>query len=469
MPDLYALTGTGPPASTCGRAGSNHLPRPDHATATAQPADVAAAADAAGVALCLPRPYDVVVTSSHACVKGFCPAREPCTSATATPRCATCGSSHDVAAPCTGTAVGARALAAPGPGSTRWVDDFAAISTAVQARIEKLYGRPTGSSPRPSTPGHFDPPSAPRRAVSARRLPDDPVQADRPGHPGLPMPASPSSSPATGPERPSSARSAQRWACRHLRAPPDDERSATCTEARRSCSPPWRTSASSPSRPRRAAPPSSASAEGASLDTIIPGVTGALAEPSLTRELPCGRHRVGYDSPGFDGDELAGARPSVSPGPFPTRFLDWVIGSAAERQGCTCWTGPCAVIQPDAWCHPRRRSSLDCRWLGIGGPGRTTEFDAPWHRRVPARRPWVLWGHRRRRGCTRPGRRPQRSAIACRSAPGPRAAPCARCPRGATWCSSCISNGRCRRSPSVTVMYDTIALRTDGSALVRGQ
>lgn len=87
--------------------------------------------------------YDVVITSSHACVKGFRPGREALHLCYCYTPMRYVWDPHDQRS-------GLHRLSALGPRaalrrwdrrSARWVDSFAAISTAVQDRIERYYGR----------------------------------------------------------------------------------------------------------------------------------------------------------------------------------------------------------------------------------------------------------------------------------------------------------------------------------------
>lgn len=104
-------------------------------------------------------PYDVVVTSSHACAKGFRPAR----SALHLCYCYTpmryVWDAHD-------RRHAVQSIAGLGPRqalrrwdrrSARWVDGFAAISTEVATRIERSYGRPSRLIFPPVDTEHFTP------------------------------------------------------------------------------------------------------------------------------------------------------------------------------------------------------------------------------------------------------------------------------------------------------------------------
>lgn len=89
--------------------------------------------------------YDLVVTSSHACAKGFRPARDAVHLCYCYTPMRYVWDAHDRRHP-------VQALASLGPRqalrrwdrrSARWVDRFAAISTEVATRIERSYGRPS--------------------------------------------------------------------------------------------------------------------------------------------------------------------------------------------------------------------------------------------------------------------------------------------------------------------------------------
>jgi glycosyltransferase involved in cell wall biosynthesis len=89
------------------------------------------------------RRYDVVITSSHACAKGFGPGRDAL-------HLCYCYTPMRYVWDENDQRHGLHRLGRLGAGaamrrwdrrSTRWVDGFAAISTAVQARIERCYGR----------------------------------------------------------------------------------------------------------------------------------------------------------------------------------------------------------------------------------------------------------------------------------------------------------------------------------------
>ena len=105
------------------------------------------------------RRYDLVITSSHACAKGFRPGRE------ALHLCYCYTPMRYVWDP-NDRRSGLHRLAGLGPRaalrrwdrrSARWVDSFAAISTAVQDRIDRYYGRPSRVIHPPVDTGFYRP------------------------------------------------------------------------------------------------------------------------------------------------------------------------------------------------------------------------------------------------------------------------------------------------------------------------
>lgn len=89
--------------------------------------------------------YDLVITSSHACVKGFWPARKALHLCYCyTPMRYVWLSSLDQRRTRDHLSrFGESVLRQWDLSSVAWVDEFAAISTEVQARIERFYGRPS--------------------------------------------------------------------------------------------------------------------------------------------------------------------------------------------------------------------------------------------------------------------------------------------------------------------------------------
>lgn len=113
--------------------------------------------------------YDLVVTSSHACVKGFGPGRRAlhlCYCYTPvrygwTPGVDARGGYARL------TDVAARGLRSWDRASARWVDQFAAISGAVAGRIDAFYGRPAVVIHPPVDVAFFNPPTVPVVRVGA--------------------------------------------------------------------------------------------------------------------------------------------------------------------------------------------------------------------------------------------------------------------------------------------------------------
>jgi glycosyltransferase involved in cell wall biosynthesis len=142
--DLYALTDTLGPAFDAG----------DRTIATTFVDRIPALRDRRALALpFMPlawrtvtrRPYDLVISSSHACAKGFRPGRDALHLCYCYTPMRYVWDPHDRRS-------GAHHLGGLGPRaalrrwdrrSARWVDSFAAISSAVQDRIERYYGRPS--------------------------------------------------------------------------------------------------------------------------------------------------------------------------------------------------------------------------------------------------------------------------------------------------------------------------------------
>lgn len=103
------------------------------------------------------RRYEVVVTSSHACAKGFWPARRAlhlCYCYTPM-RYLWLPSIDSRRQRCGPAAIVERSLRAWDLASVEWVDDFAAISTAVQYRIRRFYGRDARVLPPPVDTAYY--------------------------------------------------------------------------------------------------------------------------------------------------------------------------------------------------------------------------------------------------------------------------------------------------------------------------
>jgi glycosyltransferase involved in cell wall biosynthesis len=105
------------------------------------------------------RSYDVVLTSSHACVKGFWPGRAALhLSYCYTPmRYAWLPALDQRSGKGRPQDLGAAYLRRWDQKSAAWVDDFAAISTCVRDRIERWYGRPARVIHPPVDVGYYSP------------------------------------------------------------------------------------------------------------------------------------------------------------------------------------------------------------------------------------------------------------------------------------------------------------------------
>lgn len=120
--------------------------------------------------------YDLVVTSSHACVKGFWPARAAlhlCYCYTPI-RYAWLGDIDQRGAPPALAGMVSAGLRRWDRTSVGWVDEFAAISVAVRDRIARFYGRPSVVIHPPVDTDYFtlDPSAQPRRrfALAVSRM-----------------------------------------------------------------------------------------------------------------------------------------------------------------------------------------------------------------------------------------------------------------------------------------------------------
>ncbi|MDQ4131957.1 MAG: glycosyltransferase [Actinomycetota bacterium] len=118
--------------------------------------------------------YDLVVTSSHACAKGFWPGRNALHLCYCyTPMRYVWLPGLDERRRVDGaTRVAARALRSWDLASTRWVDEFAAISSAVQARIHAFYRRDARVIHPPVDTDYFTPGEGRRRefALAVSRM-----------------------------------------------------------------------------------------------------------------------------------------------------------------------------------------------------------------------------------------------------------------------------------------------------------
>ena len=280
------------------------------------------------------RRYDVVVTSSHACAKGFWPAREALHLCYCyTPMRYLWLSSIDTRRRATrASAPLERWLRSWDLGSVRWVDQFAAISVAVSRRIEELYGRASRVIHPPVDTGFYTPdPSVPRggfalavsRMVPYKRL-DLAIRAcHRIGHPLVVAGA--------GPAEPQlRALAATLGADVRFVVAPDDAR---LRQLYRSADvvvfPAEEDFGIVPVEAQACGTPVVSLARGGALDTVLPGVTGVLVAEQDEQVLAAGVEAALAGT--FDPAACRRSAERFSPAAFEAGFVSWVTGAAAER------------------------------------------------------------------------------------------------------------------------------------------
>ena len=292
------------------------------------------------------RRYDVVVTSSHACAKGFRPAREALhLSYCYTPMRYLWLSSIDRRRRASRVTVPVeRGLRAWDLASVRWVDEFAAISTVVSRRIEELYRRPSRVIHPPVDTDHYTPAGtgaggfalAVSRMVPYKRL-DIAIRAcHRLGHPLVVAGA--------GPEEP-----ALRALASALRADvtfvvdPDDGR---LRELYRAADvlvfPAEEDFGIVPVEAQACGTPVVALARGGTVDTVIPGTTGVLVPGQDVDSFAAGIEAVLNGA--FDPAACRRSAERFSSTVFEHRFVDWVTGAAAARGIAVKDPRPCEAV-----------------------------------------------------------------------------------------------------------------------------
>ncbi|HEX3622121.1 MAG TPA: glycosyltransferase [Acidimicrobiales bacterium] len=283
------------------------------------------------------RPYDVVVTSSHSCAKGFWPGRAALHLCYCyTPMRYLWLSSVDTRRRRSAmTAPVERRLRSWDLRSSQWVDDFAAISTAVATRIDEVYGRTSTVIHPPVDTDYFtpDPTSAASvdggfalavsRMVPYKRL-DLAIRAcHRLRHPLVVAGA--------GPEEASlRALAADLGADVRFVVAPDDGR---LRELYRAADllvfPAEEDFGIVPVEAQACGTPVVALARGGCLDTVVADTTGVLVAEQTEGALAEGVAAVLEGR--FGAADCRRSAQRFSRATFDRRFVEWVTGSAAAR------------------------------------------------------------------------------------------------------------------------------------------
>ena len=278
-------------------------------------------------------PYDVVVTSSHACAKGFWPARTALHLCYCyTPMRYAWLAEIDRRRPRRSVAsrAGERALKAWDLRSVAWVDGFAAISTTVARRIETFYGRPAVVIHPPVDTDRFTPGDpddregfalAVSRMVPYKRL-DLAIQAaHRLRHPLVVAGAGPEEG------RLRSLAAELSADVRFVVDPGDDALAALYRSAGVLVFPAEEDFGIVPVEAQACGTPVVAYGTGGALDTVVAGETGVLVAEQTAGALAAGIEAV----LGGRVDPAACRRNAerFSPTRFRNQFLDWVVTSAA--------------------------------------------------------------------------------------------------------------------------------------------
>lgn len=280
------------------------------------------------------RHYDVVITSSHACAKGFWPARRAvhlCYCYTPM-RYLWLASVDGRGRPSRARAPVERWLRSWDLASVRWVDEFAAISTAVAARIRELYGREAAVIHPPVDTDHFTP--APVRPVPAyalavsRMVPYKRLDlAIRACHrAGIPLVVA-----GGGPQEQVLRALAGRLGAdvRFVVDAGDDELRDLYRQAAVVVFPAEEDFGIVPVEAQACGVPVVALARGGTVDTVVPGVTGVLVADQDEEAFAEGV--AGAVAGRFDPGACRDNALRFSAGRFRDRFVDWVVTSAAAR------------------------------------------------------------------------------------------------------------------------------------------
>ena len=280
------------------------------------------------------RRYDVVVTSSHACAKGFWPARDALHLCYCyTPMRYVWLSSIDARRRRSrASAPVERWLRSWDRASVRWVDEFAAISTAVSGRIEELYGRPSRVVHPPVDTDHFTLPKERRRGgfalavsrmVPYKRL-DLAIRAcHRVGQPLVVA--------GNGPAEPELRRLATELGAdvRFVIRPDDDALRGLYRAADVLVFPAEEDFGIVAVEAQACGTPVVAIARGGTLDTVRAGTSGVLVPEQDVDSLATGIEAVLNGR--FDPGDCRRSALRFSAATFRERFVAWVLESAAAR------------------------------------------------------------------------------------------------------------------------------------------
>ena len=280
------------------------------------------------------RRYDVVVTSSHACAKGFWPARQALHLCYCyTPMRYLWLSAIDTRRRRTSvSAVAERLLRSWDLASVEWVDEFAAISTAVADRINSLYGRDAVVIHPPVDTDFFTPTDpvnrggfalAASRMVPYKRLDLAIRVCHRVGHPLVVA--------GSGPAEPGLRALADELAAdvRFVIEPDDARLRELYRTADLLVFPAEEDFGIVPVEAQACGTPVVAYGRGGALDTVLPGVTGELA-PNQDVESLAAAMVTALDTH-FDPAACRRNAERFSVQHFQEALLQWVIRSSAIR------------------------------------------------------------------------------------------------------------------------------------------
>ena len=281
--------------------------------------------------------YDVVVTSSHACVKGFGPARRALHLCYCyTPARYLWLSAVERRGRGAAAAIPAAALRAWDRRSVAWVDEFAAISAAVAERIERCYGRQARVIHPPVDTEFFRPGAAAARdgvdrpfalavsrMIAYKRLD---LAIDACHRARIPLVVA-----GSGPDE---ARLRARAAAleadvEFVIGPTDGALRHLYRSAAVLVFPAVEDFGIVPVESQACGTPVVALAEGGSLDTVVPGVTGQLVAAQDAALLARAVEAVLASPP--DPDACRAHAERFSAARFAAEFGHWVGGAAAER------------------------------------------------------------------------------------------------------------------------------------------